>query len=146
MKFTIEQSDAKNIFILVLISILFFFVGNNIVALTDPDEVFYSLTAKEMLLRHEWLTPYIFGHPQFEKPIFTYWLLVLAFKIGGVTPWAARFFPALFATFSVVGIYVLTKLIYIDRKRAFFAGLVLDRKSTRLNSSHSDRSRMPSSA
>ncbi len=125
MKFTIEQSDAKNIFILVLISILFFFVGNNIVALTDPDEVFYSLTAKEMLLRHEWLTPYIFGHPQFEKPIFTYWLLVLAFKIGGVTPWAARFFPALFATFSVVGIYVLTKLIYIDRKRAFFAGLVL---------------------
>ena len=34
----------------------------------------------------------------------------------------------------------------VDAERVFFKANVGDRKSTRLNSSHSDRSRMPSSA
>ena len=34
----------------------------------------------------------------------------------------------------------------LKTKRTFNLGVLLDRKSTRLNSSHSDRSRMPSSA
>ncbi len=120
-----QNIEFKNIYILILISVFFFFLGNNLIALTDPDEVFYSLTAKEMLLRHEWFTPYIFGSPQFEKPIFTYWLLIGAFKVWGITPWAARLFPALFATFSVVGVYILAFILYRDNQRAFWAGLIL---------------------
>ena len=64
-----------------LLCMLFFFLGNNLVHLTDPDEAFYSLTAKEMTARHEWLSPYIFNQPQFEKPILTYWFIKIAFSI-----------------------------------------------------------------
>ncbi len=117
--------ELNRLYILILLSILIFFVGNNIIALTDPDEVFYALTAKEMLLRHEWLTPHIFGFPQFEKPILTYWVLMVAFKVFGVTEQAARFFPSLFALASVVGTYFLSLLIYRDSQKAFWAGLIL---------------------
>src|SRR5208283_3853921 len=57
-----------------------FLVGNNSFSLTDPDEVFYCQTAKEMTAKNEWLTPFIFGQPQFEKPVLTFWLLEIAFK------------------------------------------------------------------
>ena len=114
-----DRSLLKRFGILLLLSVVLYFFGNNFLHLTDPDEAFYSLTATEMSQHHGWLTPYIFNQPQFEKPIFTYWLMILAFKAGGVTPWAARFFPALFATLSVVGIYVLGLLIYRDGQRAF---------------------------
>ncbi len=95
------------------------------IQLSDPDEVFYSLTAKEMNQRNEWLTPYIFDHPQFEKPILTYWLLKVSFLTFGDTPFAARFFPAVFATFGVFGVYLLGLLGFMNEKRSFLAALVL---------------------
>ncbi len=110
---------------LLLLSIVLFFFGNNLLSLTDPDEVFYSLTAKEMLNRNEWLTPYIFDQPQFEKPIATYWFIEIGFIIFGQNAFAARFFPALFATFGVLGVYSLGLLGFINEKRAFLAALVL---------------------
>ena len=63
----------------------------NRLSLTDPDEVFYSQTAKEMMQQSSYVTPLIFGHPQYEKPPLFYWLLIAAFKMAGVTRAAARF-------------------------------------------------------
>ena len=82
-------------------------VGNGILSLTNPDEVFYVQTAKEMVQHHTWMTPYLFGAPQFEKPVLTYWLLRLAFIFLGVTSFAARFFPALFGALGVLAVYCL---------------------------------------
>jgi len=28
-----------------------------------------------MIQHNTWMTPYLFGQPQFEKPIFLYWML-----------------------------------------------------------------------
>ncbi|MEI7999092.1 MAG: glycosyltransferase family 39 protein, partial [Candidatus Omnitrophota bacterium] len=87
--------------------------------------VFYSLTAKEMIAQNHWLTPYIFNQPQFEKPILTYWFIKSAFLAFGQTPFAARFFPALFALLGVLGIYILGLLGFANERRAFLAALVL---------------------
>ena len=53
----------KRIAILFAVCYALFLLGNNILSLTDPDEVFYSLTAKEMAAKNEWMTPLIFGQP-----------------------------------------------------------------------------------
>ena len=103
----IEKNHFKNITILLVLAYLFFMVGNGILSLTNPDEVFYVQTAKEMAQHHTWMTPYLFGAPQFEKPVLTYWLLRLAFIFLGVTSFAARFFPALFAALGVLAVYCL---------------------------------------
>jgi 4-amino-4-deoxy-L-arabinose transferase-like glycosyltransferase len=82
----------KHILILVGLSYFFFMLGNSILSLTNPDEVFYAQIAKEMAQHKTWMVPYLFGHPNFEKPIFTYWLLRIGFIIFGISSFSARFF------------------------------------------------------
>ena len=120
-----NQLLLKRFVILLFLCVALFFLGNNLFHLTDPDEVFYCLTAKEMAQNHQWLTPYIFHQPQFEKPILTYWFLKVAFHVFGQTPFAARFFPAVFASFGVLAVYCLGLLGFANERRAFLSALVL---------------------
>ena len=114
----------KRISILFSICYVLFLFGNNIFKLTDPDEAFYTLTAHEMAVKNEWLTPYIFGQPQFEKPPLTYWLLQFAFKTWGESPFTARLFPALFASLGVLAIYVLALIGFKNERKAFLSAMV----------------------
>ena len=102
-----------------------FFIHLGGMALTDPDETFYAQSAKEMLARNEWITPQLYGKPQFEKPILTYWLLRIGFIIFGVSSFSARFFPALFGLIGVIAAYLFAKLLFEDHKKAFISALVL---------------------
>lgn len=110
---------------LLLISFCTLMLGNGGLSLTHPDEVFYMQTVKEMMQRHEWLVPYIFDAPQFEKPIMTYWLMIVAVKVFGLTPFASRFIPALFGVIGVLGTYALAFWISGKRTAAFLSGVVL---------------------
>ena len=92
--------------------------------LTDPDEVFYAQTAKEMLNRHEWATPYIYGKPQFEKPILFYWLVEASFALFGVNEFAARLPSAVFALAGVILVYLLGAVLF-NRRVALFSGLIV---------------------
>ena len=62
--------------ILTALSSVIFFTQLGGMALTDPDETFYAQTAKEMLDDDNWVTPRIFGEPQYEKPVLYYWLIM----------------------------------------------------------------------
>jgi len=117
--------QVKHALALIFLSCLFFIIGNNLLSLTNPDEVFYAQTAKEMARHHSWLTPYLFDQPQFEKPIFLYWLLRIGFMIFGITSFGARFFPALFAMVGVIAVYLLVVLGYKDNNKAFISALIL---------------------
>ena len=116
---------VKHVLILIFLSYLFFMLGNSLLSLTNPDEVFYVQTAKEMVNHHSWLTPYLFDAPQFEKPVLTYWFLRIGFMIFGATSFGTRFFPALFATIGVIAVYFLVILGYRDSKKAFMSALIL---------------------
>ncbi|MFA5008700.1 MAG: glycosyltransferase family 39 protein [Candidatus Omnitrophota bacterium] len=120
-----KNKSTKDILILIAVSGLLFLLGNNIISLTNDNEVFYAQTAKEMIQQNTWLTPYLFGQPQFEKPIFTYWLLKLAFIIFGVNAFAARFFPAIFGVLGVVTLYSIGMLGFKDRLKAFLSSVIL---------------------
>ena len=119
------HKNTKHIFILVVLAYFFFMFGNGVVSLTNPDEVFYAQTAKEMAKHSSWLTPYLFDAPNFEKPILLYWLLRFGFILFGVSSFAARFFPAVFATIGVIAVYFLGLVGFKDEKKAFLASLIL---------------------
>ena len=115
----------KHITLLVGIGIVFFMLGNNLLSLTNPDEVFYTLTAKEMTQHHTWLTPYIFGQPQFEKPVLFFWLLRVSTSVLGAGSFSARFFPALFALLGCIATYFLCRVSFKDEKKAFLCSVIL---------------------
>ncbi|NBX02073.1 glycosyltransferase family 39 protein [bacterium] len=69
--------------------------------LIDPDEPFYALTTREMVESGDWVTPRIFGEPQFEKPILFYWQTCLSQKLFGESPFASRLPVALAASLVV---------------------------------------------
>lgn len=120
-----KRGYLKQILVLIVLSYLFLMMGNSVLSLTNPDEVFYVQTAKEMMQQDSWMTPYLFGQPQFEKPILTYWLLRAAFELFGVSSFSARFFPALFGILGILGIYGLGLAIFKDWRRAMWAALVM---------------------
>lgn len=115
----------RNLFILIVVCYVFLFLDNNSLSLTNPDEVFYVQTAKEMLQHHSWMTPYLFGQPQFEKPILLYWLLRIGLAASHSVNFAARFFPAIFAMVGVIATYFLARLGLKDERKAFFSAIVL---------------------
>ena len=82
--------------ILFIAAAVLLFAGNGSLLVTDSVESNYALTAKEMVLSGDWLSPQIYGHYWYDKPIFFYWLIALAYKMFGFTEFASRFFPALF--------------------------------------------------
>ena len=82
-----------------------FFYGLGQFGLIGADEPRYAQVAREMLQRQDWITPVLGGQPWLEKPPLYYWQAMLAYRIFGVSDWAARLPSALDATFLVLAVY-----------------------------------------
>jgi len=119
------KKGLKYLLISLGLSYICLMLGNGILNLTNPDEVFYVQTAKEMAQHHTWMTPYLFGHPQFEKPILLYWFLRLGLMISPNANFTTRFFPALFAGIGVIAVYFLSLIGFRNERKAFISALIL---------------------
>lgn len=87
------------------VSFLFYLLFSSLVPITDPVESNYALTAKEMVISGDWLSPRIYGKAWFDKPVLFYWLTAIAFKIFGFSDITARLVPAVFAGIGITLIY-----------------------------------------
>jgi 4-amino-4-deoxy-L-arabinose transferase-like glycosyltransferase len=83
-----------------------FFYGLGQFGLIGADEPRYAQVAREMLERHDWVTPTLGGHAWLEKPPLYYWQAMLAYTVFGVTDVAARVPAALDATLLVIAVYL----------------------------------------
>lgn len=111
--------QARSFFLLLALCVALFWWRLGAIGLIDPDEPFYAETAREMVDTNDWLTPRIFGQPQFEKPIAFYWMAASCFKIFGINEWAARATSAFFATLLVLLVYAWGAKFWNER-----AGLI----------------------
>jgi 4-amino-4-deoxy-L-arabinose transferase-like glycosyltransferase len=82
-----------------------FLYGLGQFGLIGADEPRYAQVAREMLERHDLITPVLGGRPWLEKPPLYYWQAMLAYAIFGVSDWAARLPSALDATLLVLAAY-----------------------------------------
>lgn len=106
MKLPASSSRAHTDWLLILgfCGFLFFF-GLNVFGLIGADEPRYAQIAREMLARHDWVTPVLGGKPWLEKPPLYYWEAMLSYRIFGVSDWAARIPSAVDATLLVIAVY-----------------------------------------
>lgn len=108
-----------------LISFLFFLWGSWLLPVTDPVESNYALTAKEMVMSGNWMSPQIYGQYWYDKPIMVYWMLSLSYSLLGFSDLASRL-PAAFAgALSVTLLIWYVKRITGKSGPALWSGIML---------------------
>ncbi len=107
----LSQDRLRELLLLTGLCGFFFFFRLSGFGLLGPDEPRYAQVAREMLARHDWVTPILFGHTWLEKPILLYWGEMLSYSAFGVHDWAARIPSAVAATGLVFGTFVMVRRI-----------------------------------
>jgi 4-amino-4-deoxy-L-arabinose transferase-like glycosyltransferase len=111
------------VFLCVVLGVLFFTLLG-VRPLFVPDEGRYAEIAREMVVRSDYVTPYLNGVKYFEKPILFYWLGAAAIKIGGVNLWSVRAINAVLGLLGCLLTYITARKLY-DRCTGLLAALLL---------------------
>ena len=109
--FTIEKKCFIDILILVLtLGIITFGIGAY--GLYEPHEGHFAMVGKEMLLRGDWITPYLNGDRYLNKPPLLYWLIALSSSIFGTTELAARLPLAVAGWLGIIIVWQWTRELW----------------------------------
>jgi 4-amino-4-deoxy-L-arabinose transferase-like glycosyltransferase len=106
-----RQTRLHELLLLTGLCGFFFFFRLSGIGLVGPDEPRYAQVAREMLERHDWVTPVLYHHTWLEKPILLYWGEMLSYSAFGVSDWAARVPSAIAATLLVFGTFLAVRRI-----------------------------------
>ena len=79
--------------VLVLIALwwVIYVAGLSTPALLDDADTVHAEAAREMLLRHDWVTLYVNGVRYLEKAPLMYWSVATSYRLFGVNEWSTRF-------------------------------------------------------
>mgnify|MGYP002623585642 CR=1 FL=1 len=103
---------AIHIAVLVAVTGAVYFTNLGGAKLWDRDEPRNAACAREMLERNDWVTPYFNGELRTHKPVLTYWLMMSAYAVFGVTEFAARFWSAALGIGTMLATYVIARRLY----------------------------------
>lgn len=93
--------------------------------LLDDADSTHAEAAREMVVRHDWVTMHMNGIRYLEKAPLMYWGAAASFKIFGVKDWAARL-PLMLSVLALVFVtYSFGRRAYRDANAGFFAALAL---------------------
>jgi hypothetical protein len=92
--------------------------------LFEPDEGRYAEIPREMMVRGEWIIPYLQGEPYLDKPPLMYWLVGISYRFLGAQNWSARLIPALAIHACILLSYLFGRRILSERG-AFWGALLL---------------------
>ena len=90
--------------------------------LDDVDSIYIEV-AREMLQRHDYVTPYVDGVRFFDKPPLMYWMAAAGMKVFGPYDWAARLPLALAVLVLFLAVYALGRRLFGERG-GFYAAVV----------------------
>ncbi len=119
-----NKTDLFILITLAAIALMLFLPGLGALGLIDPSEAYYAEAGREMLEKHQWITPILNYCPWYEKPALTFWLIILSYKTFGVSEFAARLPSALLGTTLVLATYTLSRN-FLRRRSALLAALIL---------------------
>src|SRR5262249_5162695 len=92
--------------------------------LFEPDEGRYAEIPREMLIRGEWIVPYLQSEPYLDKPPLLYWLVRLSYSIFGIYDWSARLVPALCVHACILATYFFGRR-WLGERAGFWGALIL---------------------
>ncbi len=121
-----SQSPAANRLVLLLLWLLFYASFALFVPplLDDADSV-HAEVAREMILRHDWVTLYANGIRYLEKAPLMYWSMAVSFKLFGVSTAAARLPLALTVLALILAAEAFARRAFRSARAGLYAGLIL---------------------
>jgi 4-amino-4-deoxy-L-arabinose transferase-like glycosyltransferase len=112
--------------IFLLSSSLLIFLGRQLDrGITNFDDAYYAQKAKEIFLSDSLWVVLRNNSPIFDNPPLPFWLTGLAYKVFGVSGYAAVFSSAIFGVLTVCLTYSLCNYLFKDNWTAFLAAFVL---------------------
>ena len=93
-------------------------------ALLDDADSVHAEVAREMLLRHDWITLYANGIRYLEKAPILYWSMALSFKLFGVSTAAARLPIALTVLTLALLLEAFARRAFASARAGLYAGLI----------------------
>jgi 4-amino-4-deoxy-L-arabinose transferase-like glycosyltransferase len=119
-----DRSDII-IFFLLLSFVLLYFYRLGAPAIWNPNEAFYAETPREMLQRHDLLTPCFNYSFRFEKPVFMYWLVLPFYALMGINETAVRMASAVSAVLGVVVTFWFASKVLNSRRAGLISAAIL---------------------
>ena len=96
--------------------------------LDDVDSI-YTEVAREMLLRHDFVTPFVDGVRFFDKPPLMYWMAAASMRVFGPHDWAARLPLAISVLALALAVYALGRRFFSSLtgsdRGAFYSALAI---------------------
>jgi 4-amino-4-deoxy-L-arabinose transferase-like glycosyltransferase len=108
----------RGIVLLFFVIAVFYLYGLGHLPFLGPDEPRYAQVAREMFSRGDLITPTLGGRTWFEKPALLYWMMILSFKLFGVSEWSARLPAAISGMLTIAAVFVVGRRIENDKRTA----------------------------
>ncbi len=124
IRYTLQSATLFSFICLSLFTNLLFFTLLGDRPLLTPDEGRYAEIIREMVVRGDYVTPYLNGIEYFEKPTLFYWLGSLFVHLFGLKVIVLRAVNAALAVLGCLLTY-LTLVHLTDRKTALYAAVIL---------------------
>ncbi|PYX39919.1 MAG: phospholipid carrier-dependent glycosyltransferase, partial [Acidobacteria bacterium] len=117
-------SHSKSIFLLGLLWGIIYFASMFTPALLDDVDTIHAEAAREMLVRHDWVTMYTNGIRYLEKAPLMYWSLAASYSMFGISDWSTRLPLMLGVLALLLATYELGRFAY-GEMGGLYAGAVL---------------------
>ncbi|MBN2145191.1 MAG: glycosyltransferase family 39 protein [Candidatus Aureabacteria bacterium] len=119
-----EKNDRFSLLLLISLS-LFVFFGMLGTRELWTHEGRWAVICLEMMQKQDFFHPTFLGFPYYDKPLGSYWLILLFTKLfQGLNEWALRFPSALSGLFTVISVYILGRRLF-NPKTGLLAGFLL---------------------
>lgn len=110
-----SRNSIASVLLIFLVWIAIYFAGMFTPPLLDDVDTIHAEAAREMVLRHDWVTLYTDGIRYLEKAPVMYWGVAASYSIFGVSDWSTRLPLMLGALALLLATYALGRRAYGDR-------------------------------
>jgi 4-amino-4-deoxy-L-arabinose transferase-like glycosyltransferase len=90
----------------------------------DLDEPRYGESAREMLILKDYIIPHLNFEPRVNKPILFYWLIMLSYKLLGISEFSTRLPSAISGLGMVIFVYIFVSR-QLSEEQGFVSALIL---------------------
>jgi 4-amino-4-deoxy-L-arabinose transferase-like glycosyltransferase len=118
------QANPASLLILISLWLAIYAAGMFTPPLLDDVDTIHAEAAREMLLRHDWVTMYTNGLRYMEKAPLMYWSVAASYELFGISDWSSRL-PLMLGLLALVLATYRLGSYALGERGGFYSGVVL---------------------